>query len=68
MATMITDDINGSIGVTQQSIVIPLGKQTNNFAWVCIAIMIIVICLLMEKKSISLKLMIKMSTFQLNFV
>ena len=32
MATMISDDINGSIGVTEQSIVITLGKQTNNFA------------------------------------
>ena len=30
--------------------------------------LIIVICLLMEKKSLSLKLTIKMLTFQLNFV
>ena len=30
--------------------------------------MIMVICLLMEKKSLNLKLTIKMLTFQLNFV
>ena len=35
---------------------------------VCVTMVIIDICLLMEKKSISLKLVIKMLTFQVNFV
>ena len=45
-----------------------LVKQTQEFAWVCIIIVIIVICLLMEKKSLSLKPGINMLIFQLNFV
>ena len=45
-----------------------LVKQTQNFAWVCIIIVIIVICLLMENKSLGLKLIIKMVTFQISFV
>ena len=45
-----------------------LVKQTQEFAWVCIIIVIIVICLLMENKSLSLKPGINMLIFQLNFV
>ena len=45
-----------------------LVKQTQNFAWVYIIMLIIVICLVMEKKSLILKLAIKMLTFQLSFV
>ena len=52
----------------KKSLVLLLVKQTQNFAWVYTIMLIIVICLLMEKKSLNLKLIIKMSTFQLNFV
>ena len=51
----------------QKSLVFILVKQIQNFNWVWITIMIPSICLLMEKKSIHLLLIIKMSTFQLNF-
>ena len=52
----------------EKSAILILVKQTQNFVWVCILMMIIVICLLMEKKSLNLKLNIKMLTFQLSFV
>ena len=52
----------------KKSLVLILVKKTQNFAWVCIIILIIVICLLMENKSLNLKLTIKMLTFQLKFV
>ena len=45
-----------------------LVKQTANYAWVSIIMLVIVICLLMEKKPLNLKPTIKMLTFQLNFV
>ena len=45
-----------------------LVKQTENYAWVSIIKLVIVICLLMEKKPLNLKPTIKMLTFQLNFV
>ena len=50
-----------------QSLVLILVNQKQNFVSVCIIMMIIVTCLLMEKKSLSLKLTIKMLTFQLKF-
>ena len=41
--------INGNFGaVEKKSLVLILVKQTQNFLWVCI---IIVICFLMERKS-----------------
>ena len=44
--------INGNFGaLKKKSLVLILVKQTQNFVWVCIIIMIIVICFLMEKKS-----------------
>ena len=43
-------------------------KQTKNFVWVCIIMLIIVVCLLMEKKYLKSKSTIKMLSFQLNFV
>ena len=53
----------------KKSLVFILIKQTQNFAWVYIIILIRVICLLMEeKRSLSLKPYMKMLTFQLNFV
>ena len=39
----------------RKSLVLILGKKTQNFVWVWIAVTTIVICLLMEKKSVSLK-------------
>ena len=47
---------------------INFNKANTKFGSVCIKMVIIVTCLLMEKKSLILKLIIKMSTFQLNFV
>ena len=41
-----------------------LVKQTQNFAWAYIIILVIVICLLMEKKYLSRKPIIKILTFQ----
>ena len=63
-----TYGINGSFGSPEKFLVLILVKQTQNFAWVCIAILIIIICLLMEKKSWILKRTIEMLTFELNFV
>ena len=45
-----------------------LVKQVQDFAWVCIIMPIILICLLMEKGYLSLKLAIKILAFRLNFV
>ena len=49
-------------------LIIILAKQTQHFAWISIIILIIVICLLMEKKSLSLEPTIKKLTFKLNSV
>ena len=49
-------------------LVLILAKQTQNFAWVYIIMLIIVIGLLMENKYLNLKPTIKMLIFQLNFV
>ena len=43
----------------RKKLVLILVNQTQNFAWVCIIMLIIVICLLMEKKSLSLKSALK---------
>ena len=51
----------------KKSLVLILVKQTQNFPCVYI-IMMIIICFLMEQKSLSLKPTIKTVTFQLNFV
>ena len=45
-----TFSINGSFGALEKNLVLILVKQTQNFAWVYIIMLIIVICLLMEKK------------------
>ena len=55
-----TDDINGSIEAAKKKFGINFSKAKTKF---CITIVIRVICLLMEKKSISLKLIIKMLAF-----
>ena len=56
--------INGKFS----SLVLISKKQRQNIVWFCIIMLIKAICLLMEKKSLSLKPTIKMLTFQLNFV
>ena len=59
-----TYGINGSFGPAEKPLVLTLVNQTKNVAWFCIImLMIIVISLLMEKKSLSLKPAIKMWTF-----
>ena len=51
----------------KKKLILILVKQTQNFAWVDITMLIIVVCLLMEKKYLNLKPTIKMLTLQLNF-
>ena len=63
-----TFGINGNFGLPEKKFSINLVKQTQIFAWVCIIMLVIVICLFVEKKSLSLKSTIKMLTFQCNFV
>ena len=46
----------------RKSSVLTLVKQAQNFVWVSIIMVIIVYCLLMEKKFLSLKPIIKMLT------
>ena len=57
----------GSTFGINTSLVLILVKQTGNFASVYIIMLIRVICLLMEKKSLSLKPTIKMLTFHVSF-
>ena len=52
----------------RKNLVLILLKETQNFVWVYIVMLIISICLLMEKSSLNLKPTIKMLTFQLDFV
>ena len=63
-----TDNINGSVGAAEKKLTINFSKTKTIFFKVCIAIMIIVFCLLTEKKSVRLKPIRKTSTFQFNFV
>ena len=55
---------NGSFGSPEKKLLLIIVKQRQNFAWVCITI-VIVICLLTQKR---FKQIIKMSTFQIYFV
>ena len=50
-----------------ESLVLILVDRTQKFAWVNIIILIIVTFLLMENKYLSIKLTVKMLTFQINF-
>ena len=52
----------------RKNLVLILLKETQNFAWFYTIMLKNVICLLMENKSLNLKLTIKMLTFQLNFL
>ena len=55
-------------GPPEKGLVFILVKQMQNFASVYITFIIIVTSLLMEKKSLSLTLIIKILVFQLSFV
>ena len=60
--------INGSYGASEKKLDINFSKPNTKFVRVYIIMVIIVICLLMERKSLRLKLTIKMLTFKLNFI
>ena len=62
--------INGSLDSPKKkfSISFVLVKQKQICVWVCIVMLIIVICVFMKKKPLSLKPTAKLLTFQLNFV
>ena len=63
-----TFGINGSFGKKKKKrLALILVNQTQSFARVCIIMLVVVIFLLVEKKSWNLKLAMKMLTFQLNF-
>ena len=51
----------------RKSLVLILVKQTQSFVRVSIIMLTIVICLLIENRYLSLRLTMKMLTFQLNF-
>ena len=63
-----TFQLNESFDSAEKSIVLILVNHAQNFDWVRIIMVIIVICLLIEKKSLNFKPTIKMLNFQLNFV
>ena len=52
----------------KKGLVLILLKQAQNFGRVYIIMLIVSICLLMEKKYLNLTLTLRMLTFQLNFV
>ena len=47
--------INGSFGTLEKSLALITAKQRKKFTWVWVIMVIIVICLFIEKKYISLK-------------
>ena len=47
--------INGSFGTPEKSLALITAKQRKKFTWVWVIMVIIVICLFIEKKYISLK-------------
>ena len=57
--------INGSFGSPGKKFSINFSKTNTKF---CLSLQVIVICLLIEKKSLNLKLTTNMLTFELNFV
>ena len=68
MEERLMEQVNRVLVHQRKSLILILVKQSQNFAWVYIAIMIIVIFFYNRKEIISLKPIIKMLTFQLNFV
>ena len=47
----------------RKNLVLTLVKQAQNFVWVCLIMLIVVICLLMKEEYLNLKLVLKMLTF-----
>ena len=47
--------INGSFGTPKKSLALIIAKQRKKFTWAWVIMVIIIICLLIEKKYISLK-------------
>ena len=62
-----TNGINGSIGVVEKKVSINFSETMTKFFLSLHYNGVIVICLLTEKKSVSLKQIIKLSIFPLNF-
>ena len=62
-----TCGINENFGSPGKNLVLILVRHIQNIVWVCILMLIIVICLLTEKESLNLKPAIKMLTFHLDF-
>ena len=63
-----TFGINGNFGSPEKKFSTNFSKANTNFAWVCFIMLVIVTCLLIEKKPLSLKSTMKVSTFQLSFI
>ena len=63
-----TYGINGSFESPEKKINIDFTKANTKFFWIYTIMLIIVICLLIKKNSLNLKLTIEMLTFQLSFV
>ena len=63
-----TYGINGSFESPEKKFNIDFTKANTKFFWIYTIMLIIVICLLIKKNSLNLKLTIKMLTFQLSFV
>ena len=51
----------------KKSLILILVEQTQNFVWVCIIMMIIIMCLLMGKKSLTFQLNFDLEVFLIDF-
>ena len=63
-----TYGINGGFGAAEKNLSVNFSNAKKKFAWVCIIIKMIVICLVIEKKSIIWKTIIKMLTFSIGSI
>ena len=63
-----TNGINGSFVSPEKKFTINFSKARTNSAWPWIIMVIIIIGLLMDKKSIKLKSIMETSTFQVTFI
>ena len=51
----------------KKNLILILVEQTQNFVWVCIIMMIIIMCLLMGKKSLTFQLNFDLEVFLIDF-
>ena len=51
----------------KKSLILILVEQTQNFVWVCIIMMIIIMCLLMGKKSLTFQINFDLEVFLIDF-